>query len=358
LPWAECEVEEVLDEGVDLGRACLGDSQAALAAAVAPEDLLVDVLEKALAATSRWAIGMSAVNTSRLRASLRILGQSAIWGRLTRQSPWPATQIWRGGERAAGCTGDFMRAVRSAPGVKRRSPCRIRLGHASVSWKEVRRESQPKRRESGIAVGSGGVPPALPLPASPTVYLHDREGKRSATVSPSGTREAHPNPALPRRGRGSFLAVSLFPMTEIPKSYEPRDVEKKWYAAWQSAGCFRGQPVAGRENYTIVIPPPNVTGILHMGHVLNNTLQDTIIRRARLEGKTACWIPGTDHAGIATQTMVEKHLRKTEKKTRRDLGREEFLKRVWEWARNRATPSSSSSANSAAPATGNAPTSP
>jgi valyl-tRNA synthetase len=120
-------------------------------------------------------------------------------------------------------------------------------------------------------------------------------------------------------------------MTEIPKSYEPRDVEKKWYAAWLSAGCFRGQPVAGRENYTIVIPPPNVTGILHMGHVLNNTLQDTIIRRARLEGKTACWIPGTDHAGIATQTMVEKHLRKTEKKTRRDLGREEFLKRVWEW---------------------------
>jgi len=120
-------------------------------------------------------------------------------------------------------------------------------------------------------------------------------------------------------------------MTEIPKSYEPRDVEKKWYAAWQSAGCFRGQPVAGRENYTIVIPPPNVTGILHMGHVLNNSLQDAIIRRARLEGKTACWIPGTDHAGIATQTMVEKHLRKTEKKTRRDLGREEFLKRVWAW---------------------------
>ena len=120
-------------------------------------------------------------------------------------------------------------------------------------------------------------------------------------------------------------------MSETPKSYEPRDVEKKWYAAWQTNGCFRGQPVPGRENYTIVIPPPNVTGILHMGHVLNNTLQDCIIRRARLEGKTACWIPGTDHAGIATQTMVEKHLRKTEKKTRRDLGREEFLKRVWEW---------------------------
>ena len=120
-------------------------------------------------------------------------------------------------------------------------------------------------------------------------------------------------------------------MSEIPKSYESRDVEKKWYAAWQAAGSFRAQPVAGRENYTIVIPPPNVTGILHMGHVLNNTLQDAIIRRARLEGKTACWIPGTDHAGIATQTMVEKHIRKTEKTTRRDLGRDEFLKRVWAW---------------------------
>ncbi len=120
-------------------------------------------------------------------------------------------------------------------------------------------------------------------------------------------------------------------MPEISKSYEPRDVEARWYAAWQEARCFAGQAAPGQETYTIVIPPPNVTGILHMGHVLNNTLQDALIRRARLEGKAACWIPGTDHAGIATQTMVEKHLKKTEGKGRRDLGREEFLKRVWDW---------------------------
>ncbi len=120
-------------------------------------------------------------------------------------------------------------------------------------------------------------------------------------------------------------------MPEITKSYEARDVEAKWYAAWQQAGCFAGQAQPGQETYSIVIPPPNVTGILHMGHVLNNTLQDALIRRARLEGKAACWIPGTDHAGIATQTMVEKHLKKEEGKTRYDLGRDAFLERVWAW---------------------------
>jgi valyl-tRNA synthetase len=120
-------------------------------------------------------------------------------------------------------------------------------------------------------------------------------------------------------------------MPEITKSYEARDVEAKWYAAWQQAGCFTGAAKPGQETYTIVIPPPNVTGILHMGHALNNTLQDALIRRARLEGKAACWIPGTDHAGIATQTMVERHLKKEEGKTRYDLGREAFLERVWAW---------------------------
>ncbi len=120
-------------------------------------------------------------------------------------------------------------------------------------------------------------------------------------------------------------------MPEITKSYEARDVEAKWYAAWQAAGCFAGRAAEGQETYSIVIPPPNVTGILHMGHVLNNTLQDALIRRARLEGKAALWIPGTDHAGIATQTMVEKHLKKEEGKSRHDLGRDAFLARVWDW---------------------------
>ncbi|MEO5961455.1 MAG: valine--tRNA ligase [Opitutaceae bacterium] len=119
-------------------------------------------------------------------------------------------------------------------------------------------------------------------------------------------------------------------MPEITKSYESRDVEKKWYAAWQAAQAFAGRVAADREPYTIVIPPPNVTGVLTMGHVLNNTLQDILIRRARLEGKSALWIPGTDHAGIATQTVVERELRK-QKKTRHDFGRENFLEKVWEW---------------------------
>src|SRR5437764_5674442 len=120
-------------------------------------------------------------------------------------------------------------------------------------------------------------------------------------------------------------------MAEISKSYEPRDVEKKWYAAWQAAHAFTGKAASTKEPYTIVIPPPNVTGVLTMGHVLNNTLQDILIRRARLEGRAALWIPGTDHAGIATQNVVERQLRQQEKKTRRDLGRDKFLEKVWEW---------------------------
>ena len=119
-------------------------------------------------------------------------------------------------------------------------------------------------------------------------------------------------------------------MAAITKSYEPHDVEKKWYAAWLEAGCFAGKANPVKAPYTIMIPPPNVTGVLTMGHVLNNTLQDILIRRARLEGRAALWLPGTDHAGIATQTVVEKELRK-EKKTRRDLGREKFVEKVWSW---------------------------
>ncbi|MEO7598847.1 MAG: valine--tRNA ligase [Opitutus sp.] len=119
-------------------------------------------------------------------------------------------------------------------------------------------------------------------------------------------------------------------MAEITKSYEARDVEQKWYAAWQQAKAFEGVVDASRAPYSIVIPPPNVTGVLTMGHVLNNTLQDVLIRRARIEGKSAMWLPGTDHAGIATQTVVERELRK-QKKTRHDFGREKFVEKVWDW---------------------------
>ncbi len=120
-------------------------------------------------------------------------------------------------------------------------------------------------------------------------------------------------------------------LSEIPKAYEPGAVEDKWFDRWTAAGAFRGDAASDKPHYSIVIPPPNVTGVLTLGHVLNNTMQDILARRARTEGKEVMWLPGTDHAGIATQSKVEKHLRETEGLTRRDLGRDEFLKRVWEW---------------------------
>jgi valyl-tRNA synthetase len=121
------------------------------------------------------------------------------------------------------------------------------------------------------------------------------------------------------------------PMSELPKAYEPQAVEANWYAAWMEGKCFEADPASAKEAYSIVIPPPNVTGILHLGHVLNNALQDILARRARQEGKEVLWLPGTDHAGIATQAKVERELREKEGKTRRDLGRDEFLKRVWDF---------------------------
>ncbi|MCX6875035.1 MAG: valine--tRNA ligase [Verrucomicrobia bacterium] len=120
-------------------------------------------------------------------------------------------------------------------------------------------------------------------------------------------------------------------MSELPKAYEPQAVEAKWYAAWLTGKCFEADPTSAQDGYSIVIPPPNVTGILHLGHVLNNALQDILARRARQLGKAVLWLPGTDHAGIATQTKVERQLREEDGVTRHELGREAFLKRVWEW---------------------------
>src|SRR5450432_998613 len=120
-------------------------------------------------------------------------------------------------------------------------------------------------------------------------------------------------------------------MSEISKAYEPQSVEDKWYQFWLDGKFFVADPQSPKPAYSIVIPPPNVTGVLTMGHVLNNTIQDILARKARMEGKEVLWLPGTDHAGIATQTAVERALRNTEKKTRHDLGRDEFLKRTWEW---------------------------
>lgn len=118
-------------------------------------------------------------------------------------------------------------------------------------------------------------------------------------------------------------------MNELATKYNPADVEEKWYAYWLKNGLFKSKP-DGREPYTVVIPPPNVTGILHMGHMLNNTIQDILVRQARMEGKNACWVPGTDHASIATEAKVVNKLAAQGIK-KSDLSREEFLKYAWEW---------------------------
>src|SRR6266571_9537690 len=119
-------------------------------------------------------------------------------------------------------------------------------------------------------------------------------------------------------------------MSEIPKAYEPHAVEEKWYQFWLDQKCFVADPSSPKPAYSILIPPPNVTGQLHMGHVLNNTIQDVLARKARMDGKEVLWMPGTDHAGISTHVQVEKQIKKEEHKSRFDLGREEFLKRVWQ----------------------------
>jgi len=119
-------------------------------------------------------------------------------------------------------------------------------------------------------------------------------------------------------------------MSELPKNYDPKGVEDKWYAKWLEEKAFSARVDDSKEPATIVIPPPNVTGILHMGHALNNTIQDVLIRWWRMRGKNALWVPGTDHAGIATQNVVERKLAK-EGRSRHDLTREEFLKEVWAW---------------------------
>jgi valyl-tRNA synthetase len=121
-------------------------------------------------------------------------------------------------------------------------------------------------------------------------------------------------------------------MTEIPKAYEPHSVEKRWYPFWKEKGYFK--PLGEGESYTITIPPPNVTGNLHIGHALCYTIHDTLTRWKRMQGYKTLTLPGTDHAGIATQNVVEKQLRKDERLTRHDLGREKFVARVWDWVNN------------------------
>jgi valyl-tRNA synthetase len=127
-----------------------------------------------------------------------------------------------------------------------------------------------------------------------------------------------------------LLLPILIKMSNINKTYIPKEVEERWYAYWLEKKFFSSKPDPSKEKYSVVIPPPNVTGVLHMGHMLNNTIQDVLVRKARMEGKEACWVPGTDHASIATEAKVvamlkEKGIKKSE------LSREDFLKYAWEW---------------------------
>ena len=120
-------------------------------------------------------------------------------------------------------------------------------------------------------------------------------------------------------------------IVDIPKQYDPKDAQNRFYEFWVEKGYFHADPASARPAYCIVIPPPNVTGALHMGHALNNTMQDILIRWRRMQGYDVLWMPGTDHAGIATQAVVEKRLFEEEKKTRHDVGREALVKRIWTW---------------------------
>src|SRR5438045_2167526 len=120
-------------------------------------------------------------------------------------------------------------------------------------------------------------------------------------------------------------------MAELPKIYDPKTVEPKWYQRWIDNRDFEADASSKKKPFSIVMPPPNITGVLTLGHVLNNSIQDILARRARMQGFEVLWLPGMDHAGIGTQTAVEKWLRKNEGVTRHDLGREKFLQRVLEW---------------------------
>nr|MBA3481026.1 class I tRNA ligase family protein [Pirellulales bacterium] len=125
--------------------------------------------------------------------------------------------------------------------------------------------------------------------------------------------------------------MTTLSLDNLPSQYDHAGAQSRWYTFWEERGYFHAEAVSEKPPYVIVIPPPNVTGALHLGHALNNTLQDILIRMKRMQGFNALWMPGTDHAGIATQAVVERRLLEEEKKSRHDLGREGLVNRIWEW---------------------------
>ncbi len=183
--------------------------------------------------------------------------------------------------------------------------------------------------------------------ASPDGSCDERaDGGRAALVAVTETRGDGLAPWTLRwsaaaPGGGSWLRPPCYndtsAMADLADRYDPRGVESRWYAEWEAAATSRPSPTHTGRPYCIVIPPPNVTGSLHMGHALDNTLQDVLIRYKRMDGYNALWVPGTDHAGIATQYVMERQLA-AEGKTKHDIGRAAFLARMWQWkAESRGT---------------------
>jgi valyl-tRNA synthetase len=123
----------------------------------------------------------------------------------------------------------------------------------------------------------------------------------------------------------------MFSSADFPNRFDFREAQERIYQLWESRGCFHAVPDKAKKPFSIVIPPPNVTGALHLGHALNNSLQDFVVRFKRMQGFNTLWMPGTDHAGIATQAVVEKRLRELEGKSRHDLGRPALVQRIWKW---------------------------
>jgi valyl-tRNA synthetase len=158
----------------------------------------------------------------------------------------------------------------------------------------------------------------------------DSNLSHAASVHPSADHFCR---SVRPKAEGVFLSdVGMrMSLNELPKQYDPQDAQSRWYAFWLEKGYFHADPSSPKPPYCIVIPPPNVTGALHLGHALNNTLQDILIRWRRMQGFDALWMPGTDHAGIATQAVVERRLLEEEKKSRHDLGREALVERIWAW---------------------------
>ena len=198
-----------------------------------------------------------------------------------------------------------------------------------MSRKDVSHKDAAKRRtRSRLIISKLYFGASEPLTFSNVILLPSPFAFRLSPLTVLASRISH------LASRISHLvavsrSLSLPPM-ELASRYQPAEIEDKWYAHWMERGYFNSVPDE-RESFSIVIPPPNVTGVLHMGHILNNTIQDVLIRKARMEGKNACWVPGTDHASIATEAKVVRWLREEKGLKKGDIGREEFMQYAWQW---------------------------